>query len=212
MKSKKYSVIKVLSLLILCLLMSFPTFSYADETSKAEIFKKYGMDENGQIIDSYDVDQYIDEQRLSQAPGWDAPLKYHDKDAGISFLVPAGWIEVPLSESRDILKGKFQNNKDGEVSIMYGSVDFWSLLSAEDKTISRSDIDVNFFTKEDFAEVFGVNASEVSEVIFGDIRYFKTHMSVAKTVLGVETKTTLIQVATVKNGWYFVFQIGGDQL
>ena len=198
----------VFSFCFFLMLTSF-TFAYASETSREEILKKYGIDADGQIVETYDVQQYIDEQRASQAPGWDIPLKYYDKDAGISFLVPAGWIEVPLSESRDILKGKFQNDKNGEVSIMYGSVDFCSLLSTEEKNISRSDIDVNFFTKEDFAEVFGVNASEVSEVIFGDSRYFKTHRSVAKTVLGVETKTTLTQVATVKNGWYFVFQIGG---
>lgn len=199
-------------LLILCLIISFPTFSYADETTKEEIFKKYGMDANGQIVEPYDVQQYIDEQRASQAPGWDMPLKYYDKDAGISFLVPAGWIEVPLSESRDILKAKFQTgDSEFPALLMYGNYDLWSELSDEEKKqIPRSQMNNDLFTEDDFGDLFGDIGADVTKVYFGEEPYYQVKTTLSKTINGVDVESDFYQVATIKNGWVFIFQFGGN--
>lgn len=137
---------------------------------------------------------------------------YHDSSSGISFTVLGGWKKVDFKNNPKLLKAKFQIGDSGIPAIMYGSVDLWSLLDEEgQKEISRAAYDTSYITREDMAEMLGISEKKVFEVYSGDETYYLTRRYVDKTINdSVTTTTPLIQMVTVKGGWLFAFQFGGE--
>lgn len=82
------------------------------------------------IVDSIHRDSVAEAVPLPEA----APsFLYTDADSGASFIVPEGWSEKPLSESREFLDVKFMIQEDPTQMILYGSVDYCSQLSSEER-------------------------------------------------------------------------------
>ena len=58
---------------------------------------------------------------------------YTDVDTNTKFTVPANWHEEELSKEREFIDVKFVSSKEEGMSIMYGSVDMWGMMTEEEK-------------------------------------------------------------------------------
>lgn len=128
---------------------------------------------------------------------------YTDAETGASFVVPSIWTELPLSKEREILDTKFLA-PDG-ANVMYGSVDYWSVLTEEERrSKAREDFDSMDDLEGDLSEILGYSGSDATaqSVILNGVEYFV--LSLPVTANGVELRC--VNVVRLENGHLYLFQ------
>lgn len=137
---------------------------------------------------------------------------YTDNDTGITFTVPEGWNKIALTEQRNYVDAKFESTSDPGLVILYGSIDFWSEMPAnERREYSRSVFSSEYFTKQDIAGMFDTSQCFVNDVIYGGVHYFKINTTEVENVMGLNVSVPMTQLFRAENGWGYIFQFGGDE-
>ena len=89
-----------------------------------------------------------------------AETKYVDNDTGVSFSVPDGWKQRPLSNQYDTLKVQFAT-EDGAI-FQFGFMDYYGVLSDEyKKMFKRADITSVFLTPYIMSDIAGLPESDI---------------------------------------------------
>ena len=126
-----------------------------------------------------------------------------DPELGVTFNVPAGWEEKPLSKPRDVLKAKFASSTYETAIITFGYVDMWEQMSPLERLLSsRATINNDSISKEEFAEMFGVTADKVSLEYYNNIGYFRCEQAM---ITG-----TMTGLYHIDNGIMYTFQFSGS--
>lgn len=135
---------------------------------------------------------------------------YTDKDSGVTFVVPANWQQKELSKDRDFIDVKFASTKEDGATIIYGSTDMWSMMSASDKVgYTRSDLNNSAFTKSDIAEMCSTTADNISVVTYNGIQYYKGEFTNSQEAYGLDFSITMTELVYIDNGWMYMFQFSG---
>jgi len=149
------------------------------------------------------IRQIVDSIRYSE--GGDSTVQsyvYTDFESSLCFTIPEHWKQDTLEDESGLLDAQFTCDTKPGHSIIYGSVDIWSMLPAEERdAVSREEYTTSLFTKEDAAEMFGVTADEVSMVTYNGQEYFKASPAVEDAEGFVFT-----QLLSMDNGWMYMFQ------
>lgn len=125
---------------------------------------------------------------------------YTDPKTQVTFSVPANWKQEEMSQERQYLDAKFVCVEGGSV-LIYGSVDLWEKLPAQDKIgKTRAQINNSLFTETEIAEMIGVLPDKVETVTYGRATYFQTIIPTTQPLIS----TT--QLACIHNGWLYTFQ------
>ncbi len=135
---------------------------------------------------------------------------YTDIDSGMTFTVPANWKQEAFSKDREFIDVKFVSTKEDGATIIYGSTDMWSMMSASDKVgYTRSDLNNSAFTKSDIAEMCSTTADKISVVTYNGIQYYKGELTSSQEAYGLDFSITMTELVYIDNGWMYVFQFGG---
>lgn len=135
---------------------------------------------------------------------------YTDTDSGATFTVPANWKQEAFSKDREFIDVKFVSTKEDGCTMIYGSTDVWSQMSASDRVgHTRSDLNNSAFTKSDIAEMYSTTADKISTVTYNGIEYFKGEINYTSDVYGVDITVKMTQLIYIDNGWIYMFQFGG---
>ena len=133
-----------------------------------------------------------------------------DTDSGVTFTVPANWKQEAFSKDREFIDVKFVSTKEDGCTMIYGSTDMWSQMSASDKVgYTRSDLNNSAFTKSDIAEMYSTTADKISTVTYNGIEYFKGETNYTSDAYGVDITVKMTQLVYIDNGWMYMFQFGG---
>jgi len=139
------------------------------------------------------------------------PFTYTDTETKVTFVVPANWVEAPLSEERKFIDAKFTSLEDDGTTILYGSFDLWDEMPASERSgSSRSDLDNSSFTKFDIADVLGVTTNEVRSVTYGEMEYYTAAVASSADVYGLSFTVTATHMICVENGYLYWFQFSGE--
>ena len=132
---------------------------------------------------------------------------YKDPETGLTFTVPAGWVQKEVSEDREYVRAKFVRSPENGSVIVYSSGDLWSALSEDDKAGLRpSDIDSNTISLSDMADIFGINKEDLRAATYNGKQFFKFN-----TDTSVEGQaTTLSNYVCLDNGYMYLFQINSS--
>ncbi len=133
-----------------------------------------------------------------------------DTDSGVTFTVPANWKQEAFSKDREFIDVKFVSTKEDGCTMIYGSTDMWSQMSASDRVgYTRSDLNSSAFTKSDIAEMYSTTADKISTVTYNGVEYFKGETNYTSDTYGVDITVKMTQLVYMDNGWMYMFQFGG---
>lgn len=97
------------------------------------------------------------------------------------------------------------------VSMSYRNVDLWSKLSTSDQEkISRFQYNNDQVAKADIADLLDVRSNEVKLINLAGNEYFYVTAVTKKGFFLFKTKSTLISMVHVANGYAHIFQFGDD--
>lgn len=133
-----------------------------------------------------------------------------DTDSGVTFTVPANWKQEAFSKDREFIDVKFVSTKEDGCTMIYGSTDMWSQMSASDRVgYTRSDLNSSAFTKSDIAQMYSTTADKISTVTYNGAEYFKGETNYTSDTYGVDITVKMTQLVYIDNGWMYMFQFGG---
>ncbi len=137
---------------------------------------------------------------------------YKDPDSGLTFSIPDGWKEKPLSQERETIDVKFVPVDGVTAVILYGSIDIWGSLSESERSvISKSDISNSSFTGEEVAALLGYNNTKrISQKSFSGTEYFCV-IGDAETGLETVSSIEIVCYVTFFDGYMYSFQFLGDR-
>ena len=138
---------------------------------------------------------------------------YTDTKTNTKFTVPANWYEKELFKERDAIDVKFVSSKEEDMTIMYGSIDFWAMLTEEEKVgFSRSDMNTSALSSEDIeylASMLGVDKGEISKVKYNGVEYYQFTIKGSTELYGFDFTLEMVHTVRLDNGWAYWFQFGG---
>ena len=142
---------------------------------------------------------------------------YTDPDTGTTFVVPEGWNEVTLSiENSGIFQVQFSSQKYPGSTLMYGSTDLWSEMTASERSgLTRSEANSAYLYEDkvflkSFADQLTQEGIETSEDDMQLVTYGKNEcieIPSAQTVYGIRIPFTIILY--LENGYFHIFMFGG---
>lgn len=166
-----------------------------------------GAYEESELLDIVDTVRFDTAPQLNDPPAETEAFVYTDANTGLSFTVPANWVEKPLNEEREYITAKFVSNLEPGLCIFFYGEDFWSQLPEEERSLySRSEVDNSLFTEADIAYMYGCEESEVSTVYFGDRAYFSVEITDTGTLYGLTATATSIVFLRYENGYLYAFR------
>lgn len=133
-----------------------------------------------------------------------------DTDSGVTFTVPTNWKREAFSKDREFIDAKFISTKEDGCTMIYGSTDMWSQMTASEKVgYTRSDLNNSAFTKSDIAAMYNTTADKITTVTYNGIQYFKGETNYTSEAYGVDITVKMTQLVYIDNGWMYMFQFGG---
>ena len=133
-----------------------------------------------------------------------------DADSGVTFTVPANWKQEAFSKDREFIDVKLVSTKEDGCTMIYGTTDMWSQMSASDRVgYTRADINNSAFTKSDIAAMYNTTADKISTVTYNGVQYFKGETNYTSDAYGVDITVKMTQLVYIDNGWMYMFQFGG---
>jgi len=162
------------------------------------------------VVDSAEFDTAPQTAKANSLPT--DPFTYTDTKTKATFVVPANWVEMPLTEERKSIDVKFSSLEEDGMSIMYGSFDLWNEMTTSERSgHNRSDIDNSFLTKSDIADVFGVESNEIKSVTYGGNEYYTATATSNTDALGLSFTITMTHMICIENGYMHWFQFSGEK-
>lgn len=162
------------------------------------------LDEEDEVL----IRSVVDSARFGEEAIAAADLReYTDLETGLSFTVPEGWSQADMLPGHQVLKAKFLYDQDPDMMIAYGVVDTWSNMSNSEKVgLERWDVDQSYLTADDIADTYGVDAGDVSVVVFGGKEYYVANINLGAPLgadLGEYFNSTVL--LRIENGYMFQF-------
>ncbi|MDY3219852.1 MAG: zinc ribbon domain-containing protein [Candidatus Fimivivens sp.] len=170
------------------------------------------------------IQKIVDTIRFDTKPQFSAPpaqtkaFTYTDKDSGMTFTVPANWIESPMNEDREYIDVKFTSNLEEGLCIIFSSQDVYELedfkaeLSATEQLLLTRDVIGNdIFTKADIAEMYGCKEKDVLMVTYGDKEYYTAEVIKTDTSYGIPISVPMVYLLRCENGYMYMFQFNGTK-
>ncbi|MDY2978128.1 MAG: hypothetical protein SOR90_11400, partial [Oscillospiraceae bacterium] len=170
------------------------------------------------------IQEIVDTIRFDTEPQFSAPpaqtkaFTYTDKDSGMTFTVPANWIESSMNENREYIDAKFTSNLEEGLCIIFSSQDVYELedfkaeLSATEQLLLTRDVIGNdIFTKADIAEMYGCKEKDVLMVTYGDKEYYTAEVIKTDTSYGIPISVPMVYLLRCENGYMYMFQFNGTK-
>ena len=165
------------------------------------------------IVNSVHFDN---EPQYSESPAQTEAFTYTDKDSGMTFTVPANWVEAPANEENKTVHARFTSNLENGLSIAFLCQDLYELdeykteLSATERfLLSRDMIGNDAFTKADVAELYGCEEKDVAMVTYGGKEYYSAE-TVATTVShGLTLSLPMTYLVRCENACMYAFVFNG---
>ena len=176
--------------------------SYSSEIdlSKEALLKK--------IVDTIRFDAEIP---IKFEPEMSEPFIYTD-DSGLTFTVPANWVEEPLTEGHEAIDAKFVSSIEKTKTILFTGRDLLETASESEKQqISRSDIDNYLSTKANISEMYSCDESDVSMVTYAGVEYFCVETYSTASLYGVTASVPMTYFVRFDNGYMYIFQFSGHR-
>ena len=188
--------------------ITLQSYSGKIDSSKEAILKK--------VVDSVHFDT---EPQLNPPPAQTKAFTYTDSNSGMTFTVPANWVETPMNEEREFIDVKFTSNLEEGLCIIFSSEDMLSdefvedagVTSFEKLMVSRSDLDNSILTKADVAAMYGELESAVSMVSYGNKEYFSFTTEQYASAYGITAKVPVTVLVRCENGFMYMFQFSGGK-
>lgn len=140
-------------------------------------------------------------------------LVYTDKDTGVTFNAPAGWVSQSAEEGisdKELLDVEFSTTKEKGAWMAYGSIDLWETMPyADKKGYSREDLSFSEFTDEEIKELSGRPGKGSEIVTYNGRKYCKTSLVEMAEISGEEVATREIRLVHITDGWLYNFQFFG---
>lgn len=134
---------------------------------------------------------------------------YTDKSSGTKLTYPSDWDLI--LQTNDLSKAKFVAS-GSSVPMLYGCTDLWNnLTAARKKTLPRKDLNNDYFSKADIAELLSCDTGDVKLVSINDQDFFRAEVEKSGTSSGLKYTMTITQWVHVENGWFYLFQFGGNK-
>lgn len=160
------------------------------------------------IVDSVEFDTAPQTTETNSLPT--GAFTYTDTKTNATFLVPANWVETPLTEEREFIDVQFTSLKEDGMVIMYGGFDLWNEMTTSERSgYTRSDIDNSIFTKSDIADAFGLASNDVKSVTYGGKEYYTATVTSDTEAYGLNFAVTMTHMVCVENGYMHWFQFSG---
>jgi len=104
--------------------MNFTMRSYSGDISDEQLATIQG------VVDSI---QYNTLPAATTLEGETEAFVYTDAVTGVTFQVPANWVQDEMNEERQFLDAKFVSSEEAGLTILYGSTDLWEQMSDTEK-------------------------------------------------------------------------------
>lgn len=135
-------------------------------------------------------------------------LTYKETESGVTFSVPAGWVEAPKKDNWEYIDTKFVSSHDERIAILCMFSDAYEdLNNLQKKLYSRDDVNNSSFTYEDIAEMFGCDAQDISSVSYGGKEYYMAEIFKSDNSYNITIPITLL--ALCENGYVYMYQFSG---
>lgn len=154
-----------------------------------------------EVVDSVRLEETLDPEELAE------PWEYTDPESGLSFTMPAGWLRQEQMETDEIIKMVAAYQMRPGLVLQYGSVDMWSQMSASERRgRERRDMDQSVISREDIAEIYQLDADDISTVFYGGKAYYMAWVNMG-SVLGIDLNGFLDRtlLVRVENGVFYQF-------
>lgn len=186
--------------------ITLQSYSGKIDSSKETVLKK--------IVDSAHFDT---EPQFNPPPTQTEAFTYTDPTSGMTFTVPANWVEEPMFEEREFIDVKFVSKLEEGLAIIFASEDMLSdgfleesgVSGIEKLLVSRSDLDNSMLTKADVAAMYGESESAVSIVTCGNKEYYIFETVQSGTAYGMTMKVPMTILLRCENGFMYMFQFCG---
>ena len=186
--------------------ITMQSYSGKIDSNKESILKK--------IVDTVHFDT---DPQLNPPPTQTEAFTYTDPSSGMTFTVPANWVEEPMFKEREFIDVKFVSNLEEGMAMIFASEDMLSDSFMEDSGISgfekllvsRSDLDNSMLTKADVAAMYGESESAVSMVTYGNKEYFIYETVQSGSAYGMTVKVPMTILVRCENGFMYMFQFSG---
>lgn len=188
--------------------ITMQSYSGKIDSNKESILKK--------IVDTVHFDT---DPQLNPPPTQTEAFTYTDPTSGMTFTVPANWVEEPMFKEREFIDVKFVSNLEEGLAIIFASEDMLSDGFLEESgvsgfvklLVSRSDLDNSMLTKADVAAMYGESESAVSTVTYGNKEYFIYETVQSGSAYGVTVKVPMTILVRCENGFMYMFQFCGTK-
>lgn len=134
---------------------------------------------------------------------------YEDQESGVSFTVPAGWTETPLSKARQFIDVKYTNDSNRDLMLMFGATDLWEAVPSSYKVgKSRSDYNDNTFSVNDLGDILQIiDTKNIIEKEFNGIHFYIFDTTQEQQVMGMTITINTTHAFHMENGWAYWFQL-----
>ena len=119
---------------------------------------------------------------------------YTFEEGGVSFTVPEGWTEDPLSQTREIIRAKFLRAGKAGAAFCFGYADYWASLSEADRKlyeqqgVTREKIGNAFLPAKDIAAAYGLAEKDVRTAVGGGQAFYVFEIEMTDNSLGTEIR------------------------
>ncbi|MCH5188647.1 MAG: hypothetical protein J1F63_09600 [Oscillospiraceae bacterium] len=100
-----------------------------------------------------------------------ADIPYEDSESGVSFILPGNWEEAQFRNYDPVYMDVKYINRDSGDMIIFGATDVW-LDEFKDEGISRSDLNNDIYTVDEWADTVCGEDCERYEVTINGIKYY----------------------------------------
>lgn len=172
---------------------------------------KIDQDKEAIIQNIVDTVCFDTDPQCGTPPAQTKTFTYIDKDSGMTFTVPANWVERPMSEERRYIDAKFTSNLEEGLCIIFSSYDIYELeelSKTEQLFLNRDAIGNDIFTKSDIAEMYGCKEEDVSMVTYGGKEYYSAEVTVSGSAYGITVSSPIVYLLRCENGYIYSFQFG----
>lgn len=133
---------------------------------------------------------------------------YCDDASGNELTVPSGW------KADEVSSGLFQIKfvpTSGSALMEYGSVDLWgSLNTAAQKKTPRSELNNDYFSKADIADIVGCKKSQIKMVTVDDTEYFQAKFQKTGSTKGIRYNIDTTVWTRIDQGWIYLYYFAGS--
>lgn len=134
--------------------------------------------------------------------------RFVDVETGVSFAIPAGWIEVPNLDGNEVNKIQYSPESSvGLTTVAFAVFDLFSAMGTLQYGVSRKDVDFTFLDDDLITAMLGPLEAKSNEVKqFGNYQYRVITFSMEITKAGLKFNFDCEMVVTLVNGYVLLFQ------